>query len=51
MISRRLLPVAVRLVMKARVRGSEIVRMWAMTHSALLAVAAAVEPVPAGLAG
>jgi len=37
MISRRLLPVAVRLATKARVRGSEMVRTWAMTHSALLA--------------
>jgi hypothetical protein len=52
MISLRLLPVAVRLATKARVRGSEMVRTWAMTHSALLAaVAAAVEPVAAGLAG
>lgn len=31
------LPVAVRLATKARVRGSEIVRTWAMIHSALLA--------------
>src|SRR5215470_6319383 len=37
MISLRLLPVAVRLATKARVRGSEMVRRWAMTHSALLA--------------
>jgi hypothetical protein len=52
MISRRLLPVAVRLAAKARARGPEMVRTWAMTRSALLAArpAAAVEPVPAGLA-
>ena len=37
MISRRLLPVVVRLATNARVRGSEMVRTWAMTHSALLA--------------
>jgi hypothetical protein len=37
MISLRLLPVAVRLATKARVRGSESVRTWAMIHSALLA--------------
>ena len=36
MISLRLLPVAVRLAPKVRVRGSEMVRTWAMTHSALL---------------
>jgi 1,2-phenylacetyl-CoA epoxidase PaaB subunit len=37
MISRRLLPVAVRLAANARVRGPETVRMWAITDSALLA--------------
>ena len=37
MISLRLLPVAARLATKARVRRSEMVRTWAMTHNASLA--------------
>ena len=37
MICRRLSPVAVRLAANARVRGPQGVRMWAITHSALLA--------------